>query len=173
VLTDGNIVNAKPNFYDGALAAQLDQRIQKDLGEYIVPAKATYPILPNFFAELISSEDSPAVVKRQVCYDGALGARAMHRLQCFREELIYDGNAYTITASYQDGVLSLYTTHPMLSTNPKTDTDYVMTQLGSYSLTHDAEVFQQGVSALRNARDWAKEQRDRFIAVANSRVVDM
>lgn len=49
-----------------------------------------------------------------------------------------------------------------------------MTQLGAFSTTDtNPETFRRGVGAFRNARDWAKEQRDRLIAAANSRVTDM
>lgn len=36
-------------------------------------------------------------------------------------------------------------------------------------MTSDAETFRKGASAYRNARNWAKEQRDEFIRLANAR----
>lgn len=48
-----------------------------------------------------------------------------------------------------------------------------MTQLGDWALTSSYEQFRQEASAFRNARDWAKSQRDELIAVANSRVTDI
>jgi hypothetical protein len=44
-----------------------------------------------------------------------------------------------------------------------------MTQVKAYVLTNDPESFRQGATAFRNARDWAKEQRDALITAANER----
>ena len=46
-----------------------------------------------------------------------------------------------------------------------------MTQLGGWALTGSRETFLQGISAFRNARDWAKERRNELIATANSKVI--
>jgi hypothetical protein len=42
-----------------------------------------------------------------------------------------------------------------------------MTQLRSFASGDTANRFREGAAAFRNGRDWAKEQRDRFIAEAN------
>jgi hypothetical protein len=42
-----------------------------------------------------------------------------------------------------------------------------MTQLKGYAITGDVETFRKGAATFRNGRDWAKEQRDRFIADAD------
>jgi hypothetical protein len=42
-----------------------------------------------------------------------------------------------------------------------------MTQIGSYTLTADFDTYRRGLTAFRNARDLAKEKRDRFIEEAN------
>lgn len=44
-----------------------------------------------------------------------------------------------------------------------------MTQLNTFAITGTTERFQEGVGAFRNARDWAKEQRDWLVTAANSR----
>ncbi|PGH23924.1 hypothetical protein AJ80_01986 [Polytolypa hystricis UAMH7299] len=169
------IVDAKPDFYDGARAGQLEHQVRSDLSGYIIPStQHDAPILPNFFVEGKGPNGSSAVSARQALYDGTLGARAMLRLQCYGKERIYDGNAYTITATYHPmGLLVLYTTHPTESTSHGRDTDFHRAQLGAWALRGSLEQFREGVSALRNARDWAKEQRDKFIAAANNTVADM
>ena len=48
-----------------------------------------------------------------------------------------------------------------------------MTQLRGWLLTDTPGTLRQGVGAFRNARDWAEEQRDRLIASANGRVIEM
>ena len=113
------------------------------------------------------------MAKRQACFDSALGARSFHKLRSFEADpsLIYDNNAYTITSTYHDGTLKLYAVHPTQSTNPENTPEYHMTQLNTFAITGTAERFREGISAFRNARDWAKEQRDDLIAVANSRII--
>ena len=36
-LTDGTLVDAKPDFYDRVRPAQIDRRIRAELGSYIIP----------------------------------------------------------------------------------------------------------------------------------------
>jgi hypothetical protein len=114
------------------------------------------------------------MARRQACFDGALGARGIHQLQPFEADptLAYDNKAYTITSTYNDGQLNLYTVHPTQSPDPNDSPKYHMTQLRSFAMTDAAERFREGARAFRNARDWAKAQRDELIAVANSRVTD-
>lgn len=173
-LTDGTIVDAKPDFYDGANPAQIDRRIREELNSHIIPSNKQHaPALPNFFTEGKGPDGSAAVATRQACYDGALGARAMHSLQMYGVENSkerYDNNAYIITSTYHNGNLKMYTAHPGPSENPSLSTEYHMTQVGGWDLTGSSEQFRQGAGALRNARDWAKEKRDELIAVANGRV---
>ena len=42
-----------------------------------------------------------------------------------------------------------------------------MTQLRGWKMTDTTDTFRQGASALRNARDWAKEKRGELIIAAN------
>ena len=172
-LTRGNLVDAKPDFYDGARPAQIDLRIRKELGSYITPAtQGQAPALPNFFTEAKGPDGSAAVAKRQACFDGALGARGIHKLRSFEADptLAYDNNAYTITSTYNDGTLKLYTTHLIQASDIEDSPEYHMTQLRGWLLTDTPETFRQGVGAFRNARDWANTQRHELIAAANSRV---
>lgn len=172
-LTDGTLVDAKPDFYDGACPAQIDRRIRAGLGSSIIPSTQQHaPALPNFFTEVKGPDGSAAVAKRQACYDGALGARAIHELRSFGADttIAYDNNAYTITSTYHDGQLKMYTTHPEPSTDPDNSTEYHMTQLGGWALTGSNRQFREGASAFRNGRDWAEERRNELIAAANGRV---
>ncbi|KAI9765135.1 MAG: hypothetical protein M1839_005613, partial [Geoglossum umbratile] len=173
-LTDGTLVDAKPDFYDGARPEQIDQRVRKKLGSYIIPSTHQHaPSLPNLFVEGKGPDGSTAVAKRQACYDGALDARGMHKLQSFGTATPYDNNAYTITSTYHGGHLQMYTTHPTQPKAPGREPEYHMTQLRSFSMIDTPERFREGASAFRNARDWAKEQRDKLTAAANGRVMDM
>ncbi|KAI9748370.1 MAG: hypothetical protein M4579_007245, partial [Chaenotheca gracillima] len=183
-LTDGTLVDAKPDFYDGARPAQIHPRIRSELGSYITPStQQQAPALPNFFAEGKGPEGNAAVAKRQACYDGALGARGIQELRSFGveasgvedSETLYDNNAYTITSTYHGGTatLQMYTTHLTQSPDDENSPEYHMTQVGGWTLTGSSGQFRQGAGAFRNARDWAKEKRDDLIAAANARAICM
>ena len=155
-LTDGTITEAKPDFYDGSRPADLNKRIRKELGPYLVPStNKSAPCLPNFFSEGKGPTGSAPVAKRQACYDGALGARGVHELRSrINQETAFDNNAYTITSTYYgNGNLKIYTTHPAPSGNPEYSTEYRMTQLNGWDMTGNPNSFRQGAAALRNARD--------------------
>jgi hypothetical protein len=172
-LTGGLTVNAQPDFYDGSRLQDVNKRIREDLAPFIIPTgHPRAPIAPNFFMEVKAPSGAADVVKRQACYNGALGARAMHELQSYREDApIYDSNAYTITSTYHDGVLKMYTTHPTQSVAGSLE--YHMVQIKAWALTGDPDTFRQGAAAFRNARDWAQEIRDGFISATNERAPDI
>ncbi|KAK5015217.1 hypothetical protein LTR60_002980, partial [Cryomyces antarcticus] len=170
----GTITAPMPDFYDGALPQQLDRRVRNELSQYIVPSKNfSTPALPNFFAEAKGPDGSAAVAKRQACYDGAIGARGMLHARSYAsgDDMEYDGNAYTITSTYHNstGTLMMYTTHPTQPVESDGKPGYHMTQLNTWGMTGNLETFRQGASAFRNARDWAKEQRDDAITRANAK----
>lgn len=169
-LTDGSIEHAQPDRFYGAHTKQLDKRIRDELSGSIIPStQGNRPILPNFFLEMKGPEASAAVAKRQACYDGALGARAMGSLQSHGKiEPVYDSNAYTIATTYCDGQLKMYTIHPAKPATPRDNPEYVMTQLKSWSMTSDPKTFRKAATWYRNARDWAKDKRDEFIRVTNA-----
>jgi hypothetical protein len=174
-LDDVSLIPGKPDFYDGATRERLDKRIKEELGPYIIPSRSVdAPCLPNFFAEGKGPTGFTQVAKRQACYDGALGARAMHRLQSYGAETVYDNNAYTMSATYHhDGLLKMYAHHPTQPKSSGGNPEYHMTQLDAFAMTGTARKFREGATALRNAREWAKEQRDNFIAAANDRARNM
>jgi hypothetical protein len=170
-IANDTTVDAKPDFYDGARLEDVDEHVRVDLAPFIVPTgHRLAPVAPNFFLEAKGPKGGADVAKRQACYDGALGARAMHELQSYRQDgPVYDGNAYTITSTYHagTGTLQMYTTHLTRSTD---DTpEYHMSQVNTWGMTGNTGSFRQGATAFRNARDWAREQRDGFILAANER----
>jgi len=171
-LTDGSITKAQPDFYDGSRPTEINAQIRDELGPFIVPSTNTAaPCLPNFFTEGKGPNGNTAVCKNQALYDGALGARGIHELRSYVDpETAHDNNAYTISSTYHGGSgdLTIYTTHPTQSNNAQILTEYRTTQLNGWKMTGNPEAFRQGASALRNARDWAKEKREELMAAANS-----
>ncbi|EDN02276.1 predicted protein [Histoplasma mississippiense (nom. inval.)] len=170
-LTDGTLASARPDHFYGSRPEQLNRQIRNELSSQIVPStQDDLSIAPNFFLEVKGPDGSLAVATHQACYDGALGARGMHSLRSYEEdESTYDNNTYTLTSTYHGGQLKLYTTHLTKPSGPDYRPEYIMTQLNTWGMTGNLETFRQGVSAYRNARDWAKEKRAGVIRAANER----
>ena len=59
--------------------------------------------------------------------------------------------------------------HPTEPAQPGGDPQYHTTQINGFHMTGNRNTFLEGATWFRNARDWAKEQRDEFIARANER----
>ncbi|KAB8356461.1 hypothetical protein FH972_024044 [Carpinus fangiana] len=174
-LTKENLTTPQPDFFDGSRPEEIDKIIRDALGLYIIPSTdASNPVLPNFFAEGKGSKGSAEVCKRQACYAGVIGARAMHKLRSYVNlDTAIDGNAYTICATYMGGpgiqFLTLYATHITASNNPEIPLEYYMTQLRSFAMTDSWETCRDGIQAAQNAREWAKEARNKLIAHANAK----
>ncbi|KAL3490934.1 hypothetical protein BJX62DRAFT_237700 [Aspergillus germanicus] len=166
-----------PDFYNGTLAAECDKVVRQLLGSSIIPSTQDHlPIAPNFFCGGKGPDGSHAMGDRQVLENRALGARTMHNLQRFGNAAMYDNNVYAITSLYHCGHLELFTVYPLEPASrlpPKQ----------RHALSNDAievllaegyvETFRHGVQAFRNARDWAKEQRDSFISKTNATAATM
>jgi hypothetical protein len=116
------------------------------------------PMAPNFYLEVNGPDGSLAVARRQACYNGASGDRAICSIRSYGgKELVYDNNAHTITSIYHGGTLKMYTTHIASPTGPGMPPEYHMTPLRSFALTDSIGTFQQGAAAFQNGRDLAKE----------------
>ncbi|CEL06142.1 hypothetical protein ASPCAL07250 [Aspergillus calidoustus] len=169
-LTDGIQIHAKPDIYHGARAAKLDSAILNKLNDLIVPSQTDGLVAPNFFLKVKGAQVSAVEAERQACYYGALGARAIHALHSHKQEKpVFDNNAYTISATYCRGLLELYATHIASSGRNLGVPEYVMTRLGEWTIHANMKSFQQGLTAYRNARDWARKKRDEAVAAANKR----
>lgn len=90
--TTDDVVRPKPDFFDGAQLRGIHERVkdvddERNLCSSIIPTKhPSVPVAPNLFLEAKGPDGSAAVVRRQACYDGAYGARAMHGLQNYGKE---------------------------------------------------------------------------------------
>ncbi|KAI3326610.1 hypothetical protein HD806DRAFT_520395 [Xylariaceae sp. AK1471] len=149
----------------------LDRQVRMQLNKHIVPStQHDLPIVLNFFLNVKGPDGTLAVAGRQACYDGALGARGMNSLQRYSDpELDADNKAYTLTSTYYGGQLKIYATYPLSRAGLGMRREYAMTQIDTYALTGNIDNFRIGVSAYRNARDWAKRKRDKAIERANEK----
>ena len=168
----GDLVIPQPDYYEGEDIELGNEQLREHLDKFIVPSKHThFPFLPNFFAEAKGPHGTLVVAQRQACHDGAVGARAMHRVENFgRRRETFDNNARTASAIYHgDGNLALYSHHMSKPTGPRKPPQTHMTPLQSFSLASTPDTFRQGVGAFRNASDYAHRHRKESIENAHRR----
>lgn len=162
----------QPDYYEGDLIGPGSRQLRKRLNKSIVPSACThYPFLPNFFSEAKGPDGSLAVAQRQVCHDGALGARAMHRVENLgRREESFDNKARTASVILHGaGNLDLFSHHLSQPGGPGLPSQTHMTPLRSFNLADTPSAFRQGVGAFRNASDYASKHRKEAIENAHRR----
>ncbi|CAG9998272.1 unnamed protein product [Clonostachys byssicola] len=171
-LTKGTIQAIKPEIYYGANPSDLGPSIRDELAGYVVPSTDTsYPMAPNFFLEVKGPNVSKAEITRRACRLGAIGSRAMHILRNYKEDQAqYDGKPYTFSSTYVAGTLNIFAHHIAAPKTPGGRPEYQMTLVGSWNLIGDIDSFRSGVAAFRNARDLAKQYRDRLVEDLKARV---
>lgn len=171
LMTENTTAIPVPDFFDGVLPGAVDRQVREDLNKIIVPTKhANTPIAANLFLEAKGPAGTGDVAKGQAIQDGATGTRLIFALQNYRLKTpIYDGNAYTFSATLVDGQVKLNAHHLTAPAIPGQRPEYWTTQLKAYALTSDDEVWSEGIGAFRNMRVLAKGYRDRFINIANTR----
>lgn len=173
--SDLGLVIPKPDFFDGEAHESEYFQIRKDLNKVIIPSKDNAcPYLPNFFGEFKGGPGGIGrmVAERQACYDGAFGARGMHRLQNYTkndDDETYDQVARTFTFVYFTGVLTLYAHHLSQPDGPKTSSHYHMNELDSWLLSKSQQQCAEGITAWRNLRVLAHELRKQSLDDADQR----
>ncbi|KAF2457518.1 hypothetical protein BDY21DRAFT_385781 [Lineolata rhizophorae] len=167
----GDIARAKPDYFYGASHYQLHPDVRNELSEYIIPLNNTLlPAVPNFFLETKGPRGLAVVAQRQVCHDGAIGARAMQSLRSYgQSEPVYDNNAYTISSTYENGHLVMYSHSVAQPNGPGTRPEYYMHRLRSFSMVDSAATFLDGATVFKNAVDLTEKHRNDAIARANER----
>lgn len=147
-----DVVRPKPDYFDGAHIGDLNGKVRDPKGDMyplIIPTKhVSVPVAPNFFLKAKALKGAADVLKRQACYNGAYGARAMHALQSYdEEEPAYDGNTYTYSSTYHAGTLKLYAHHVTTLTAPEGQPKYHISQINAYALTGSRKGFIEGATA--------------------------
>ena len=90
-------------------------------------------------------------------YDGAIGARNMHKLQNYGNGApAYDGNACSVASTYHDGQLKMYATHPAPPARRRGNPRYYTTQLRAFAITDTSDSFRSGAAAYCNACEWSR-----------------
>lgn len=166
-----HISSPQPDYFNGARTAEIRPKVRNDLEQYIIPSSQRHrPALPNFFTEAKGPDGKASEAKRQITQDLAAGARGMLMTQSYElDEPVFDNKAHTFGSTYHSGYLQLYAMHPTQPGATEEQPEYHTTKINGYDLTGNQETHRQGIAAFRNLRDFAKERRDDFIALANGR----
>lgn len=170
-LVDGLVV-PQPDYYQGEDTGAGSRQLRDQLNKSIVPSRhEDYPFLPNFFTEAKGRDGTISVAQRQAAHDGAVGARAMHCTENHgRRRESFDNKARTVSSIFDGaGHLSIFSHHMSKPTGRGLLPQTHMTPLRSYSLTDSPDTFRQGVSAYRNASDYAHHHRTETIKNAHRR----
>lgn len=166
------MVCGTPNKCHDSNPADVELEMQRDLRDLIFPSTAEdMPVAPNFFLEVESRFGMMSVADRQALHKGALGERGQITLRAWRQDGPgLDKMAHTITSTYHDGVINMYSVHAEESKIQNNRVDYYLIRINGKYKADGAESFRRGVSAHRNLRDFAEEQRNQSITMAKSMV---
>ena len=126
--------------------------------------------MPNFFIEKKGPDGRSFVAENQAVYNGVLGARAFQKfLTYLNGHAALDNKAHTISVTFESNHawLSLYCVH--IIEHPDGSHGYKTTYIGGWSLRHQ---FVEGVTAFRNLREWAEEERNMLAARAVLRTAE-
>ena len=116
-------------------------------------------------------DGSLAVATRQACYDGTYGTRTMHRLESFgQSEPVYDNKARALSAIYHGGQLKIFSHSVTQPNGPGTQPEYYMHPQRAFAMTDSKDSYVEGLTAIRNASDWADEQRNTAITLAKGQL---
>ncbi|CAH0044890.1 unnamed protein product [Clonostachys solani] len=174
-MTDGELSAPQPDLCDGVQPETVEDSVRDDLETIIAPSEESEsPLVTNFFLQAEGPQGTINVAQKQVTLDGAYGSRMMHALQNFGKGTPeYDENAYTFSATYIEGILSLFAHHVAAPTiHTKGHPGYHITLLRGFVL-HDELAFADGIYALRALRQLARTYREEFIEIANERADNM
>lgn len=163
------IAQAKPDYYYGAQPEQIHSDVRNELSTHIISSNHTHlSVVPNFFLKAKGLNGSAAVARRQACHNGAIGVRAMQSLHLYgQSELGYNNKAYTISSTYHEGQLKMYSHSVAQPNGPGTRPEYYMHQLNTWGMTGNKDAFLQGATAFKNAEDLTEKYRNAAIARAN------
>ena len=174
-LTDGSIPMPTTDFYDGSPPSAIECGLREEVGKFIIPSNnPSAAILPTFLMAVAAPSTSMTYLGRAAWIYGALAARGVHHLRSnLPLQTMNNKKAYVLTADYSVKTckLRLFTTHVVTTHRPPSYTETYTVSCGDWSLVKDAEKFRDGISALRNAREWARDQRESLILISKGMIM--
>ena len=168
-LTSTYIPPAKPDIVDGAKPSTLHETVRRDEHKNVVPLSHTEGLFcPNMTLEAKGADGIPRVLATQARRNGAPGARSMHSLVNYGQNLpIFDQRARTYRSTFSDGQFRLFATHTAPSKSPQRPVDYHQTYLGTRTLLKSPQSMVNAIGAVRNMRDLARTDRMEAIEAAS------
>lgn len=163
-----SLPSPKPDHWDSTRPfGELDARAHANLKHHIQPTILGNAVFPNYTLEAKGSGGKAGHVRTQAVYKGAASARAMHSgLNYGKTVPHFDGNAYSLAYTYLDGTVRCFSTHAETPTGNRL-ADYHTRQLAGFDMTGSSAQYVNGVTLLRNGRDWANRERSAVIASVN------
>lgn len=174
-LTEENFPLPRPDFYDGTQLSTHECEVPQGLAKFLMPSTNLFaPIIPPFLMIEGAATTTSPILQRKAWYNSIFAASAMHQVRSHILLQPLNGKkAYVITASYEprEALLTLYVTHTVLSNNPAPPFEYHTVVCSSWNLENEAETFRTAISALKNTREWAWDQRDDMVRLLNGMVM--
>lgn len=161
-LTNSTIFIARAKFWDGSRPSTIESGLRGDVAKLIMPSNMTV-------AALTPASESLRLV---VWYYGAFFApRILYRWCRIPFQTLNEKQTNVITANYdpKKGFFRLYaTTHTEVTINPAARIQYhTLITFSWFFLENNAKTYRTAISALRNAREWARDQREELIRLLN------
>lgn len=91
-----------------------------------------YSMAPNFFLKVKGLYGSTAIKTRQACYNELLKLEQCNLFKGYEQiQAIYDNKAYTISSTYYNSILKLYSHHLTQPSHPNKPGEYDIVELRS------------------------------------------
>ena len=168
---DDRLSRPKPDIYQGMRFDAIPRQICTDIGHLITPSEEPeYPSIVNFCFELKGPKGTSHAALLQVRHGGAMGSRAMSALQNYKQERIYDHQAYAFSATFLNGCLHLFAHHVTGPPALGEKEIYHITFLDSFAMDGNREQFIRGATAIRNMAALASRYCEKFLDEARGRI---
>lgn len=163
----------KPDIAAGLPPEDIDIKIRREIGAYVLTTNGDTPALVNSFTELKGPRGKEKAGLEQAAYDGAAGARAMHKMRSFglSAEPEPDGNARTFVTSYMQGTTAFYASHMQSAGRGATTGSYHTYPLGGEFSLGSAAQFRASITSYRNLQDIAASERRAALQLAHAQSV--
>lgn len=163
----------KPDIAAGLPPEDIDIKIRREIGAYVLTTNGDTPALVNSFTELKGPRGKEKTGLEQAAYDGAAGTRAMHKMRSFGllAEPEPDGNARTFVTSYMQGTTTFYASHMLPPVRGTTTGSYYTYPLGGEFSLGSAAQFRASITSYRNLQDIAASERQAALQLAHAQSV--
>lgn len=163
-LSDKFTTPSAPDHAEGLDPMSIPDAAYETLSPYISTAKSR-PVAPNFFVGYKGADGSSLVLKNQICWDLAVGGRALLWMNNYPEvdpaKFAYYEECQAVGFALLDNKLDCYGIH-VCGMDPVGGPPYTSIQLlkGWNFNNPSLEHFRDGITWFRNACEWARGVRE-------------